>query len=116
MRSSKLSKGKSRRKRFHMRSTGARAQKNGKIVEPTLSNTSGGLPAEFVARLGERSCGTLSYADFVRTAGEFIVVREGKVVENDPHTRMARRVLSILSNSAERSKSFFARKKAVAGR
>lgn len=99
-----------------MRSTGARAQRNGKIANLTLSKASDRLPAKFVARLEERSCGTLSYADFVRTAGEFIIVREGKVVENDPHTRMARRVLGILSNSAERSKSFFAKKKAVAGR
>jgi len=99
-----------------MKSTASKAQKNGKIAEPTLSNTSEGLPAEFVARLQEQSCGTLSYADFVRTAGEFIVVREGRVVENDPRTRMARKVLGLLSNSAERSKSFFARKKAVAGR
>ena len=63
------------------------------------------LPAEFVAKLEQRSCGVLSYLDFICTAGEFIVVRDGRVDENDPQTRMARSVVVLLNRSAANSKA-----------
>ena len=101
MRASKVHPDKNRRRKAHMRSTGVQQQKVRADVGERDTDSSGELPVEFIVRLRKRSCGTFSYSDFVATAGEFVTVRNGRVDEDDPCTRIARKVLRLLSISGK---------------
>jgi len=65
------------------------------------------LPQEFAERLRERSAGAPTHSDFLHVIGEFIVVRNGKVDESDPRTKVAREVILLLKESRDGSRKFF---------
>jgi cephalosporin hydroxylase len=54
------------------------------------------LDPKFAERLHERTQGTVTFETFLKTIGDFVVVRDGEVDDSDPDTQIAHQMFDFL--------------------